>query len=268
MRDFWLENAQNFREIYKVEQEEMQKAKIFGVGVTVGEREELLLAVRGRVGRGGAVATVNATMLERARRDGAFLEVLQGMLCIPDGVGVRLVLKARGICTEVLPGVELGRTLLSSGAISVGLYGGRDGVAEAAMAELRRENPSLVPAFALDGYTVGESALRAYLDRTRPDVLCLALGSPRQEMLAHALRREYPTMLSLGLGGSFDVWSGRLRRAPRPFRVLGLEWLWRMMREPRRSLGLFALVRFLVFGLFEGAFSGKSRNSGEKAPRS
>ena len=243
------------------------EAEIFGVGVTVGGREELLCAVRECVGRGGAIATVNATMLDRARRDGAFLEVLSGMLCIPDGVGVRLVLRARGIKTDVLPGVELGRALLSSGAISVGLYGAREGVADLAMAELCRENPSLVPAFALDGYTVGESALRAYLDRTRPDVLCIALGSPRQEMLAHALREEYPTMLSLGLGGSLYVWSGRLLRAPRPFRVLGLEWLWRMLREPRRSLGLFALVRFLVFGLFEGAFSGKSRNSGEKAPR-
>ena len=243
------------------------EAEIFGVGVTVGGREELLCAVRECVGRGGAVATVNATMLDRARRDGAFLEVLSGMLCIPDGVGVRLVLRARGIKTDVLPGVELGRALLSSGAISVGLYGAREGVADLAMAELCRKNALLVPAFALDGYTVDESELFSHLDRTRPDVLCIALGSPRQELLAHALREEYPAMLSLGLGGSLDVWSGRLRRAPRPFRVLGLEWLWRMLREPRRSRGLFALVRFLVFGLFEGAFSGKSRNSGEKAPR-
>ena len=244
------------------------KAQIFGVSVAVGEREELLALVKERVGRGGAVATVNATMLERARRDRAFCEVLRGMLCISDGVGVRLVLRARGIKTEVLPGVELGRTLLLSGAISVGLYGAREGVADLAMAKLCRENPSLIPAFALDGYTVGESALRAHLDRTHPDVLCIALGSPRQELLAHTLRAAYPTMLSLGLGGSLDVWSGRLRRAPRPFRALGLEWLWRMLREPRRFFGLFALVRFLVFGLFEGVFSGKSRNSGKKAPRS
>lgn len=241
----------------------MQKAKIFGVGVTVGEREELLALVKERVGRGGAVATVNATMLDLARRDRAFCEVLRGMLCIPDGVGVRLVLRARGIRTDVLPGVELGRALLSSGEISVGLYGAREGVADLAMAELCRENPSLIPAFALDGYTVDEPTLRAHLDRTRPDVLCIALGSPRQEMLAHALRKEYPTMLSLGLGGSFDVWSGRLRRAPRLFRALGLEWLWRMLREPRRLSGLLALARFLVFGLLWGAFSGKSRKRKE-----
>ena len=244
----------------------MKQTTVFGVRMAVGTREELFLLVKERLFSGGAVATVNATMLDRARRDADVRRTLSSMLSIPDGVGVRLVLRARGIQTEVLPGVELGRLLLSSGAITVGLYGGRSGVAEGAMAVLLRDNPRLRPAFALDGYSVDERELCAALERTSPDVLCIALGSPRQEKLAARLRVLYPTMLSLGLGGSLDVWSGRLRRAPRLFRSLGLEWLWRMLRQPRRLLGVPSLCRFLFFGFWEGTLSGKSRKRGENTP--
>ena len=100
------------------------KQLIFGVPVCAGKRESVLGECRALVGRGGAVFTLNALMLERARRDPSFAEVLAASdICTVDGVGVRLALAVRGIPSELLPGVELGKLIVETGSPSLAIIG-------------------------------------------------------------------------------------------------------------------------------------------------
>ncbi len=234
----------------------MGEVEIFGVSVFVGEREELLLLAERTLREGGAVATVNATMLDRARRDRVFRHTLSDMTCIPDGIGVRVLLSFFGVRTDVLPGVELLEEILAHGNPRVALIGGREGVSEGAAEYLVRRNPDLDIVFVSDGYADFSGMLSERLYEL--DAVCLAIGSPRQELLARRLCERQPGLFSIGLGGAFDVYSGRVRRAPRLFRVLGLEWLWRMMKEPRRLLGITALARFIIFGIISHPIAPKT----------
>ena len=225
----------------------MREIEIFGVPICIGSREALLALARERLLSGGAIATVNATMLERARRDRIFRHTLTKMTCIPDGVGVRVLLSYFGVRTDVLPGVELLEEILADGRHRVALIGGHVGVAEAAGAYLMRHNPELDIALMHDGYSDFSGILAEKLHTL--DAVCLALGSPKQELLAYRLAVRCAGLFTIGLGGTLDVYSGRVRRAPRFFRALGLEWMWRMLREPRRLCGVGDLLRFMIFGI-------------------
>lgn len=234
----------------------METAEIFGVSVLVGKREELRLWAERCLREGGALATVNATMLDRARRDRVFRHTLMSMTCIPDGIGVRALLLLFGVRTDVLPGVEMLEEILAHGNPRVALIGGRVGVAEGAAEHLLGRNPELNIALISDGYSDFFGMLSQRLCEL--DAVCLAIGSPRQELLARRLCMRQSGLFCIGLGGTLDVYSGRVRRAPRLFRTVGLEWLWRMMREPRRLLGIAALVRFIFFGIISHPIAPKS----------
>lgn len=239
----------------------MTKEKFFGTPVLAGGREELYRAAAAALYRGGRIATVNPEMLEAARTDAAFSDLLSDFLCLPDGCGVTLAMKRRGVYSDTLPGVDLASRLLSSGALSVGLLGGVPGVAEHAMHRLQKRNPDLTAAFLFDGYTFLEEEVRAALRKTTPDVLLVALGTPRQEKLIGCMAKESPRTLCIGVGGALDVFAGRVRRAPEHVRRLHLEWLWRAVRQPRRFLRFPAIFRFLYYAERE-----KWTKRKEKAP--
>jgi len=134
---------------------------------------------------------------------------------------------------------------------SVYILGGRPGVAEEASAELRRQFPRLIVVGTQHGYFAPEEepGLIAHIRRQRPDVLFVALGIPKQEKWIRAHLDEVGVPVCIGVGGSFDVISGRVKRAPAWMRRCGLEWLWRTAREPRRLPRLWALPKLLFMTL-------------------
>ena len=228
----------------------MNVYELFEIPITVGKREFLLSSVRGLLGRGGYVVTVNPLMLMRARRDGEFREILKNAsLVIPDGVGVKLALWLLGIRTDVLPGVELASELAEKGEHRLVLYGGRAGVAAAAAERLLRKNPSLSIPLVLDGYTDAEHRAIEKILEVRPSLLYVCLGAGGQKRVCAEICREREGIVAIGLGGTLDVISGRVKRAPRWLRRLRLEWLYRMLREPRRLRDAFTLVRFFALAL-------------------
>lgn len=230
----------------------MQKHELLGVEICCAPREELFAQVRARLYRGGVVATVNPTMLMRARREPTFAAVLRGALCIPDGVGIRLAFALRGIATDVFPGVELGERLLDCGAPRVLFYGARPSVVRRAVLRLRARHPAMRVVGVFDGYETSDQTLRAALSERSPDLCLICLGSPRQEQLAARLSAHAPATLFIGLGGAFDVYAGAVRRAPLVLRRMGLEWLARALREPRRILGFGDLLGFAMLAFGEG----------------
>ncbi|MDH7576594.1 MAG: WecB/TagA/CpsF family glycosyltransferase [Bacillota bacterium] len=197
------------------------------------------------------VVTLNAEMLYRAQYDTSFRDLLnQADLVVPDGHGVVWAGRRLGCpFPERVTGIDLIYSLVSYAAREkwrIFLLGGVSGVAEAAALKLRQKYPGLHVAGTEHGY-FSETEIVPVLRKiraTRPDLLLVALGSPRQEFFIWVHRRELGALVAIGVGGSLDVLAGRLRRAPVFFQRLHLEWLYRVLQEPSRWRRALVLPRF------------------------
>ena len=211
------------------------------VRATPPQIEEALEEILGKEGA-TALFTPNAEMLTRAARDPHAHRLLRGGdLLIPDGVGLVLYGRAAGVQNLWrFPGIELGEWVMGAaarGGLPVYLLGGEAGVADLAAERLRKRFPRLSVVGSHHGYVKKEeeAALIEEIRRAKPRILFVCMGFPRQEEWILGHRDQFPSLrLAMGLGGALDVWSGRLTRAPRPMRRMGLEWLWRVLRSPKR----------------------------------
>ncbi len=220
--------------------------------MTRAKARRRLLALLDRPGC-ARVFTPNATMLAKAAKEPALGRLLRSAdLLLPDGTGVVLASRLRG--DAPLPcrlcGIDMAEWLLTVAArqgLRVFFLGGRPGVAPAAARRMTAKYPGLSVVGTAHGYHRKDDAVLNAIRKTEPDLLYVCMGFPRQERWIAEQADKLPTLsMALGLGGSFDVWSGRLPRAPRVLQRMGLEWLWRTAREPRRLRDLAALPRFLL----------------------
>jgi N-acetylglucosaminyldiphosphoundecaprenol N-acetyl-beta-D-mannosaminyltransferase len=164
-------------------------------------------------------------------------------------------------------GVDLTETLCAAVAPRRGrvfLLGAAPGVADAAAAQLRQRCPGLEVAGTAHGFfpPEDEPALLARIRQAAPDILLVAFGAPRQEdwMRQHAPSLSVPVLV--GVGGTLDVLAGRTRRAPRWVQGAGLEWLYRMVREPWRWSVVKTIPPLFLVALrerFRGGRGGRAR---------
>ena len=178
-------------------------------------------------------------------------------MLLPDGAGVEILCRKKGIYgVKRITGIDTAYSLLqfaSRKELRVFLLGGRAGVSQLAADNLKKQFPTLNICGTHHGYFDKSSSSthnRMVLKKIRlskPDILFVCFGFPYQEQWIIQSRRSLPTVrLFMGLGGSLDVWAGKVRRAPRIFRFFKLEWLWRCLNQPKRFLPLtksiFALL--------------------------
>lgn len=212
---------------------------------------------------GGAfIATLNPELLARACISPAFADLLHtadGRIC--DGIGSKLLLKLNRPDKSVprIAGIDLGHAVLQLAAHNgegVFLLGGRSGVAKEAAERLMRSIPHLKISGVCHGY-FGKAdlpAMRGMIRRSGARILIVCLGSPLQEEWVRDNRRYLPNVrLFLPLGGSLDVWAGKVERAPLIWRRAGLEWLWRISHEPRRIRRLASASVILCHALLKSA---------------
>jgi len=207
--------------------------------------------------RGALIATPNPEMVVAARRDPALMEALLGAsLAAPDGIGLVWAAWLRGIpAPERVSGVDLADDIAgwaASRGAAVFLLGGAEGVAAAAAHELVHRHPGLRVVGAISGGRArADAAGRIHIDRraldliaaSKPEILFVAFGHGLQEKwIAQNLPHMPSVRIAMGVGGTFDFLSGRARRAPNALRALGLEWLWRFVREPRRIGRIFTAI--------------------------
>lgn len=193
-----------------------------------------------------SVFTPGATVAARAERDGALKALLlHADLLLPDGRGCLLASRLCGApLSAQIAGIDFAEALLAradADGLRVFFYGGKPGVAERAAARMRARHGGLIIS-AADGY--GEDPaprIAAFC----PHITCVCLGAGKQEAWIAENKTRVGGVL-LGLGGSLDVWSGEVKRAPRLFRRAGLEWAWRTLRSPRRVLRLFPLPSYFL----------------------
>jgi len=198
---------------------------------------------------GGQIVTLNAEMTMAALAQPELGRAIAAAdLVIPDGAGVVWALARQGLRVRRSPGIELARSLLHHGAATgwrVALVGASPAVMETLRQTLHRQMPQLDLSFHRHGYQQPEDwpAIEQELLALQPDLVLVALGVPRQETWIRGLAGRR-TGLWMGVGGSFDVWAGSKKRAPRWMRSLQIEWLYRLVQEPARWRRMLALPEF------------------------
>lgn len=216
---------------------------ILGVRVdNVTQAEALALAMHYlQAGGTHQVVTVNPEFVMEARRNPAFAAVLAAAdLATPDGFGLLLAARylgtpLRGRATGVELTLGLARYAAETGA-RVFLLGAAPGVAAAAAAQLQMQLPALqiVGTYAGSPHPRHEPFLRQIICAAQPDLLLVAYGHPQQDLWIARNQPYLGVPLAMGVGGTFDYLAGRVPRAPRWMRQLGLEWLFRLVRQPQR----------------------------------
>ncbi|HEX5563360.1 MAG TPA: WecB/TagA/CpsF family glycosyltransferase [Sporosarcina sp.] len=243
------------------------KESMFGVNVNTETSDELMGLIFSRLEQGekSFLVAINPEKLMKARNDAGLKKILNtATFQIPDGIGVVLASRLRkGGVTGRITGIDMMENLCREAAErnkSVFLYGAKPGVAEKAASELQKKFPSLQVAGTLDGYVKDENEIIKTINEANADILFVALGSPTQENFIIRNMSKLTVSVFQGVGGSFDVFSGNIKRAPAGFRKLGLEWLYRLLLEPSRLKRQLELPKFLLAILTERQSTGGKLN--------
>lgn len=213
--------------------------------------DELITGWLRRGDRSRQVVTINAVMFSLALRDQQFSKVLhRADLVVVDGYGVRWALQRMGHPgIRQYPGVCLTRNLLtwSCGAgCPVFFYGGSPRISEALKQAVRIQWPAMNVCGirqGFDGALMREAAAREII-QAQPGLLLVGLGSPEQELFLAEILPKLKGAVGIGVGGSFEILAGCRREAPGIVREHGLEWLYRMMQDPRKLRRIPDLLRF------------------------
>jgi N-acetylglucosaminyldiphosphoundecaprenol N-acetyl-beta-D-mannosaminyltransferase len=203
--------------------------------------------------------TMNSEMVMQAKHHPQLAEILQGAeLVAADGAGVTLALKLHGIDQQRCAGIDLGEELLQAASnrgasCPVAFYGGKPEVLRQAVTFWQQQLPGLSIVVQQHGYSSADEQqdLLADLKLYQPKIILVALGIPRQEIWINQHRHLCPHSIWVGVGGSFDVWSGTKQRAPRVMQELNLEWLYRFAQEPSRWRRMLALPSFAHLAIQE-----------------
>ena len=197
------------------------------------------------------ILAVNPEKVMRAQQDSELLDQLRSAdLLIPDGIGVVLATHLLGLGhAERVPGSELMPKLCERAALkgyTVFLFGASREVNQQAVAVLRDRYPGIRIVGSQHGYVKEEEmpSLIMRINECQPDLLFVALGSPHQELWMARNLQHLKVKVCQGVGGTFDVIAGRVRRAPKFFRSLHLEWFYRLASNPTRIRRQTALPKF------------------------
>lgn len=201
----------------------------------------------------GQVVTINPEMILSAKSNPDFAEIINSAeLVIPDGIGVQLGLKILGHNVRRIAGIEFGRKLIDKFASQpTAFVGAKPEIIQKAVENLKKEVPNLNAVYVQDGYFKDDDRVLDELTAANPKLVLVALGSPKQEIFISKAKNLLPNALFIGLGGSFDVWSGVVERAPEIWQKLGLEWLYRTVKEPKRFKRIFPTLPLFVLKVFK-----------------
>jgi len=201
-------------------------------------------------GRQEYVVTPNPEFIYACHKDPTLAPLLNDAgLVVADGIGVIYAAKILGMpLVERIPGIELGEALIEYAAQtgkSVYFLGAKPGVADAAAQKLAEKYPGLKIAGTHDGYFKDDAPVVAEITASGADIALVCMGFPRQERFMAEHLAESGVKVMLGLGGSLDVFAGNVERAPEFYRKAGLEWFYRLMKEPSRIGRMMKLPAFL-----------------------
>ncbi|OCL25475.1 N-acetylmannosaminyltransferase [Orenia metallireducens] len=197
------------------------------------------------------IVTPNAEMIVRAHQDEELKRILNSAdLVIPDGTGVVLASKLLGDpLAERVTGIDLVKDLLEIGSkVGYNFYflGGAPKVAQEAKTKVKEKYPNL-NIRTHHGYLDRESETKVLeeLENNRVDILLVGMGVPLQEKWLYKHLANLKVPVGIGVGGTFDILAGKKKRAPKVMQNFHLEWLYRLLQEPKRLARMSALPQFI-----------------------
>ena len=232
----------------------LEKVEILGVNVNSLTMAEAVETVKNFIEKGERrlIATANAEMIMRATYDVELKTILNAAdLVVPDGAGT---VWAAGYLGHPMPervaGYDLSQELMRlapSKKYKLYFFGSAPGVADLAKAKAEKWYPGIDIVGTRNGFfsAEDEQSIIADIKAKRPDILLVALGVPKQEKWLYAHLDELNVPVSIGVGGSFDVMAGVMKRAPLWMQKAKLEWLYRGLKQPSRIGRLMALPKFV-----------------------
>ena len=237
----------------------MDFVNILGVHVNKYTMDEAVEKASGLMETEGLsmIFTPNSEIILYASNNPEFAAVLnRADMIIPDGIGVVYGAKILGNpLKERVAGFDLVCNLFPIMALkgqSVYLLGAKPGVAEKAAEELKKKHPGLVIAGTHDGYFKDDTEVIEAINKAAPDFLMVCLGFPKQENWIYNNREKLNVKLAIGAGGCLDVFAGEVQRAPEFYCNHGIEWLYRLIKQPSRFVRMLSLPKFGLKVLFKG----------------
>lgn len=222
-----------------------EKVCVLNCPINLCQVSEALALVQNSIKKGESfqIVTINPEMIMNAQNNQEFLEIIKNSdLNIPDGVGVEVALKMRKINLARIRGVDFSRELIriaSENNYRVAFLGAKEEVIQKAKENFLTQYPDLNMVYVRNGYFESENEIIEELKQANPQILLVGLGSPKQEELISKLKNILKGCAMVGVGGSFDVFSGLTKESPIIFRKLGLEWLYRTIGQPERFKRIF-----------------------------
>ena len=184
------------------------------------------------------------------KNDDKLKRIINGNIGYTDGIGAVLALKVKGLKAIKLPGSELWLDIIQKFEKTKTFYfiGSTETVIRNTVKRLKKEYPQIKVVGYRNGFLKNNDKRKLIIElkTLKPDIVFVAQGSPRQEFLMDEFIAQH-TALYMGLGGSFDIYGGDKKRAPKLFLNLELEWLYRLWKEPTRVSRQFALIKFMLF---------------------
>ncbi len=237
----------------------MDKINLLGVRFSFTDRDKALKTILDALeqNRTCKVFTPNPEIVMEAYHDEAYRDVLnKGDLVVPDGIGIVIGARLLGISLpERVAGYDLQQKLFSTIKNmdkSVYFFGAKPGVAEKAAGEMEKKHQGLKIAGWHHGYTKDDNKVVGEILKADPDIVLVGLGAPRQEKFIVENGNLLQGKVLIGVGGSFDVMAGQVKRAPVFMQKLGMEWFFRLLQQPARIKRMVRLPIFLCKIMIEG----------------
>ena len=240
-----------------------EKVEIVGVGIDKVNMDEAagMLAEFLEMDICSMVFTPNSEILLDAVKDREFEDILNsGQLVVPDGIGVVIASRFYGTpMEERVAGYDLMLRLMEtadSQGRSIYLLGGKEGIAEEAAIKLTESYSGLKIVGTRNGYFESDEEERIIdeINSRNADILLAALGAPKQERFIYKYKEKLKTKIAMGVGGSLDVLAGRVKRAPVFYQKTGLEWFYRLIKDPKRFMRIMKLPKFIILAFIDAKF--------------
>ncbi|SIS41429.1 WecB/TagA/CpsF family glycosyltransferase [Salimicrobium flavidum] len=229
----------------------MHKENFLGVDVAPLTYKQVIKQIEKNIeaGEQSTVIAVNPEKVMKAREDEELRDLINGSTFqIPDGIGIVLASRMTGgAITDRVTGIEMMGYLLhlaEQKRLRIFLYGAKEEIITEAMARIKKNHPNITIAGYENGYEDDEEKVVRHIQESNADMLFVALGSPKQELWIRRNKDRLPVKVFQGVGGSLDVWAGAVHWAPKIWRDMNLEWLYRLLSDPKRFKRQLALPKF------------------------
>lgn len=199
----------------------------------------------------GQVVTLNPEMVMNSVKSESLKNIIKDSeLVIPDGVGIEIGFKILGKnSVSRIAGISYAKEMIKKyweNSLPIALIGAKQDVLELACENLKKEFEGLNIVYSRNGYFSDDVEIIEELKNSEAQLVLVALGSPKQEEFIYKIKKEMSKTLFIGVGGSFDVWSNKVERAPEFWQKAGLEWLYRTVKEPARFKRIFPTLPLFV----------------------